>query len=251
MRNVWIIARREIAGYFSTPLAYVFLVIFLAAAAAVPFFFGGFFESRQADLTSFFSFHPWLFLVLVPAIGMRLWAEERRLGTIEILMTMPVTIWQAVLGKFLAAWLFTGLALALTFPMWITVNRLGEPDNGVILASYFGSFLVAGALLALTAAISAGTKSQVIAFVLSVSAGFLLVVAGLDFALGFIRQWASQYVVDLVASFSILTHFLTITKGVLDLRALVFFGSLILLFLFINKEVIALEEGCVTMEAWG
>ncbi len=242
MRNVWIIAQREIAGYFSTPLAYVFLVIFLAAAAAVPFFFGGFFESRQADLTSFFGFHPWLLLVLVPAIGMRLWAEERRLGTIEILMTMPVTIWQAVLGKFLAAWLFTGLALALTFPMWITVNLLGEPDNGVILASYFGSFLVAGALLSLAAAVSAGTKSQVIAFVLSVSAGFLLVVAGLDFALSFVRQWAPQYVVDLIASFSILTHFLTITKGMLDLRALVFFGSLIVLFLFINKEVVALKK---------
>ena len=242
MRNVWIVARRELAGYFSTPLATVFLVIFLAAAAAVPFFFGGFIESRQADLTSFFSFHPWLFLVLVPAIGMRLWAEERRIGTIEILMTLPVTVWQAVLGKFLAAWAFTALALALTFPMWITVNFLGDPDNGVVVASYIASLLVAGAFLALTAAISAATKSQVIAFVLSVSAGFLLLVAGLDFVLAFVRGWASQYVVDLIASFSVLTHFFTIAKGVLDARAVVFLVSLIALFLFVNKEVVELNK---------
>ena len=153
------------ASYFSTPLAYVFLIIFLAAAAAAPLLFGGFFERRQADLTTFFVFHPWLLLVLVPAIGMRLWAEERRVGTIELLMTLPITVWQAVLGKFLAAWAFAGLALALTFPIWVTVNMLGDPDNGVILASYIGSFLMAGAFLALSSAISALTTSQVVAFV--------------------------------------------------------------------------------------
>ena len=242
VRAIFVVARREMASYFSTPLAYVFLIIFLAAAAAAPLLFGGFFERRQADLTTFFVFHPWLLLVLVPAIGMRLWAEERRVGTIELLMTLPITVWQAVLGKFLAAWAFAGLALALTFPIWVTVNMLGAPDNGVILASYIGSFLMAGAFLALSSAISALTTSQVVAFVLSVSAGFLLLVTGLDFVAALARNWLPQYAVDLIASYSLLTHFSSITEGVLEMRGIVFFLTIILLLLFINKELVELRK---------
>ena len=249
MRAIFVIARREMASYFSTPLAYVFLIIFLAAAAAAPLLFGGFFERRQADLTTFFVFHPWLLLVLVPAIGMRLWAEERRVGTIELLMTLPITVWQAVLGKFLAAWAFAGLALALTFPIWVTVNMLGDPDNGVILASYIGSFLMAGAFLALSSAISALTTSQVVAFVLSVSAGFLLLVAGLDFVAALARNWLPQYAVDLIASYSLLTHFSSITEGVLEMRGIVFFLTIILLFLFINKELVELRKAADDADA--
>ncbi len=242
MRAFLTIVRRELGAYFSTPLAYVFMVVFLAAAGAIPFFFGGFMERRQADLTSFFAFHTWLFLVLIPAVGMRLWAEERRTGSMELLMTLPVTVWQAVLGKFVAAWIFTGIALALTFPIWWTVNYLGDPDNGVIIASYVGSFLMAGAFLALTSCVSAMTKSQVIAFVLSVVGGFLLLVSGLSIVTGLFQGWAPDYLVDLIASFSFLTHFETITEGVLDLRTVIFFLSLIILFLFINRQLVELKK---------
>jgi ABC-2 type transport system permease protein len=242
MRNIWIVLRRELLGYFSTPVAYVFLCIFLAAAAALPFLVGGFFERRQADLSPFFAAHPWLFLVLVPAIGMRLWAEERRSGTIEVLLTLPITIWQAVLGKFLAGWIFIGLALALTFPIWITVNYLGEPDNGVIFASYLGSLLMAGAFLAVTSAVSASTSSQVIAFVLSVAAGFLMLLTGVEFVLAPIRRWVPQYAVDVVESFSFLTHFSNITTGVLDARGLVFFVSTIALLLYASRTIIELTR---------
>ncbi len=242
MRNILIITRRELAAYFSTPLAYVFIVAFLVSAGSIPFFMGRFLERGQADLQPFFSFHPWLFLVLIPAVGMRLWAEERRTGTIEFLMTLPITTWEAVLGKFIASWLFTGFALALTFPMWLTVNYLGDPDNGVILASYVGSFLMAGAFLALASCISAVTKSQVIAFVLSVGAGLILMISGLDLVLGLFRGWAPQIVIDLIASFSFVTHFGTIAAGVLELRAIVFFLSLILLFLVINGQVVELKK---------
>lgn len=242
MRNVLLIAKREFLAYFSTPLAYVFMVAFLAAAGAMPFYFGGFFTRRQADLTPFFTFHTWLFLVLIPAVGMRLWAEERRTGTIELLMTLPITTWQAVAGKFLAAWAFTGITLVLTFPIWITVNYLGDPDNGVILTSYVGSFMMAGAFLAMASCLSALTRSQVIAFVISVAGGFLLTLSGLDLVLSAFRGWAPLFIVDLVASFSFLTHFAAISKGVLDTRGIFFFLSLIALFLFINREIVELKK---------
>lgn len=238
MRVTLAIARRELAAYFSTPLAYVFLVAFVASAGAATFYFGGFMERRQADLTPFFDFHPWLYLVFVPAVGMRLWAEERRQGTSELLMTLPVTPWQAVLGKFAAAWAFVGIALALTFPIWISVNYLGEPDNGVIVAGYVASFLMAGAAVAVTSFASAVTNSQVIAFVLGVAISFLLMMSGLELVLNFFTGWAPQYVVDLVASFSLLTHFDAIARGVLDVRSIVFFVALILLFLFLNRQVV-------------
>jgi ABC-2 type transport system permease protein len=242
MRNALVIARRELVAYFASPLAYVFIVIFLAFAGALGFYLGGFFQRGQADLVSFFLFHPWLFMVLVPAIGMRLWAEERRSGTIELLMTLPVTPIEAVLGKFLAAWAFTTIALALTFPMWLTVNYLGEPDNGVILASYVGSWLMAGAFLALSSCISALTKNQVIAFVVGAAASFLFLVSGLDLVLDAFRAWAPGYLVDLIASLSFLTHFGTVTRGVIGLPTVVFLVSLMLLCLFINTQVIEIEK---------
>ena len=242
MRNVWIIAKRELSAYFATPLAYVFLVIFLAGAGAVTFFMGDFFSRRQADLQSFFSFHPWLFLVLIPAIGMRLWAEERKSGTIELLMTLPVTTTEAVGGKFLAAWMFTGISLALTFPIWISVNYLGDPDNGVIFASYVGSFLMAGALLALASCLSALTRNQVIAFVVAAAASFMFLMSGLDLVLGLVRSWAPSYVIDMVSSLSFLTHFLTIADGVLPLPAIVFFLSMIAVCLFINAQIVELKK---------
>ena len=167
LHSVRTIFAREFMAYFTTPLAYVFIVIFLALTGSLTFFRGGFFERGQADLAPFFLFHPWLYLFLVPAIAMRLWAEERRTGTIELLMTLPTTTFAAVLGKFLAAWAFAAIALLLTFPMWLTVNWLGEPDNGVILASYLGSWVMAGAFIAIGACVSAMTKNQVIAFVVA------------------------------------------------------------------------------------
>lgn len=234
--------KRELAGYFATPVAYVFMVIFLLLCGILTFYLGDFYENGQADLQAFFTWHPWLYLFLIPAISMRLWAEERKSGTIELLMTLPVSLAQAVSAKFLAAWIFAGISLALTFPFWITVNLLGDPDNGVILASYVGSFLMAGGFLAIGACISASTKNQVIAFVVSVTLSFLFILAGFPAVLNFFKPWVGQAVVDAISSLSFLTHFSAITKGVIDLRDLVFFGSLIGCFLFANATLIELKK---------
>lgn len=242
MQAVRTIFKRELGAYFATPLAYVFIVIFLALTGSFTFFLGSFFERGQADLQPFFVFHPWLYLFLVPAIAMRLWAEERRSGTIELLMTLPTTTFAAVLGKFLAAWVFAGIALLLTFPIWLIVNYLGEPDNGAILVSYVGSWLMAGAFIAIGACTSALTKNQVIAFVVAAAACFLFLMSGLDLVLAAFRPWAPPLVVDTVASFSFLTHFGQLTKGVLDAATLVFFGSLILVCLLINTLLVDLEK---------
>jgi len=242
MKTLGIITRRELGGYFSTPLAYVFLVIFLAGTGAVTFYMGNFFGRGQADLLAFFSFHPWLFLVLIPAVGMRLWAEERKSGTIELLMTLPVTTGQVVAGKFLAAWAFAAIAIALTFPIWISVSYLGDPDHGVIIASYLGSLLMAGALLALTSCLSALTKNQVIAFVVGAAASFIFMMSGLDIVLGFFTNWAPAYIVDLLASMSFLTHFQTITKGVVEVPSVVFFLSMMAVCLFINVQIVELKK---------
>lgn len=238
LRNIWIIAKREFTAYFSTPLASVFLIIFVALTGAFAFYVGAFFERGQADLAAFFLYHPWLYLLLVPAIGMRLWAEERKTGTIELLMTLPVTPWEAILGKFLAAWAVIGVALVLTFPMWVTVNVLGRPDNGVILASYLGSFLTAGAFLAIGSAISALTKNQVIAFIVAAAVCFLLVMSGLEMVLSVFRAWAPGFLVSAIASLSFLSHFDNLTKGVFDLSALIFYASLIGFALFANKIIL-------------
>jgi ABC-2 type transport system permease protein len=223
MSAVWAVFKREFASYFATPLATVFLVIFLALAGAFTFYLGGFFEAGQADLQAFFRFHPWLYLLLAPAVAMRLWAEERKTGTLELLLTLPLSLWQAVLGKFLAAWVFLGLALALTFPLWITVSWLGDPDHGVILASYLGSWLMAGAFLAVGGALSAATRSQVLAFILSLVVCLMFLLAGFPMALDLVRGWAPQTWVDAIAGLSFLTHFQAISRGVLDLRDVVFF----------------------------
>ena len=238
MHNVWIICKRELAGYFGTPIAYVFLAIFVFLGGIFTFYIGSFFDRGQADLQSFFQFHPWLYMFLIPALAMRLWAEERRAGTIELLLTLPVTMAQAVLGKFLAAWLFTAIALALTCPLWITVNYLGDPDNGVIVASYIGSLLMAGAFLAIGSCISALTRNQVIAFVVSgvVCLGFIL--SGFPLVLEFVSAFAPAIVVDAVRSFSFLTHFQAISKGVVQAGDVVYFASLIVFWLFVNAVVI-------------
>ncbi len=240
MRATLAIFRRELRGYFITPVAYVFIVIFLFLNGMFTFYLGDFYERGQADLQPFFIWHPWLYLFLVPALGMRLWAEERRTGTIELLMTLPVSATQAVLGKFLAAWVFTGIALALTFPVWLTVNYLGDPDNGVIVAGYLASLLMAGAFLAISGCLSALTKNQVIAFVVAVVVSFLFTVSGMPLVLDFFSAWAPQALVDTIASFSFLGNFSDMTRGVIDLRHIVFFGSLIVLWLFAN--VIAIDH---------
>jgi ABC-2 type transport system permease protein len=239
MRNVGIIMRRELASYFATPLAYVFIVIYLMLANAFTFYLGGFYERGQADLDPFFTFHPWLYLFLIPAISMKLWSEERKSGSIELLMTQPVELWEAVLGKFLAAWTFTALALALTFPLWITVNYLGHPDNGAILAAYLGSLMLAGGFLAVGSCMSALTRNQVVAFILAVVACFAFLLAGFPMVLDVFRSWAPQTLIDAIASLSFLTHFESIAKGVIDLRDLLYFAMLIAFFLL--ASAIALE----------
>ena len=238
MNVIGALFRRELQSYFATPVAYVFIVIFLVLMGTFTFYLGNFYERGQADLGPFFIFHPWLYLLLVPAIAMRLWAEERKTGSIELLMTLPITPWQAVLGKYLAAWAFTGVALLLTFPIWITVNYLGDPDNGAIVAAYIGSFLMAGGFLAIGACLSATTRNQVIAFVITVVVCFMFLVSGFPMVLDFFTSWAPQILVDGIASLSFLTHFESISKGVIDLRDLIYFSFLILAFLYANTIVL-------------
>lgn len=223
MNSTLVITKRELRSYFATPLAYVFIVIFLMLTGAFTFFLGGLFDRGQADLAPFFNFHPWLYLFLVPALSMRLWAEERKSGTIELLMTLPVSLKSLVIGKYLAAWLFTGVSLLLTFPIWITVNYLGDPDNGVIAAGYVGSWFMAGAFLAIGSCISATTKNQVIAFIITVVVCFLFVVSGFNIVLDWFTRWAPDALVESVAALSFLTHFQSIAKGVLDLRDVFYF----------------------------
>ncbi len=242
MERIRIIFKRELAGYFGTPIAAVFIVIFLMLSGAFTFYLGNYFVRGQADLVPFFDFHPWLYLVLIPALAMRLWAEERRSGTIELLLTLPVTMWEAVLGKFLAAWCFTGVALALTFPMWITVNLLGDPDNGVIFASYIGSLLMAGGFLSIGSCISALTKNQVIAFVVSVVICLGFILSGFPMVLELFSGWAPQFLLNAISSFSFLTHFQSISKGVLDLRDILYFFSLMAFWLFATTTVIDMKK---------
>jgi ABC-2 type transport system permease protein len=242
MSGVLAVFKRELASYFATPIAYVFIVIFLVLAGVFTFFFGGFYESGQADLTSFFYWHPWLYLFLVPALSMRLWAEERKSGSIELLMTLPLDVWQAVAGKFFAAWAFTAISIALTFPIWISVNYLGDPDNGVIVAAYLGSVLMAGGFLAVGACISATTKNQVIAFILSVVACFLLLAPGLGVVQQLLSGIAPQWLIDGLASLGFQAHFDYISKGVIDLRDLVYFALLIGGSLYANTIVLELKK---------
>jgi ABC-2 type transport system permease protein len=238
MRAIRTIVKRELASYFNSPVAYVFLVIFLLMTGFFTFTAGNFFERGEASLAAFFGWHPWVYLVLVPAVGMRLWAEERRSGTMELLLTMPVAPWQAILAKFLASWLFLALALALTFPAILTVNLLGEPDNGVIAAGYLGSLLLAGAYLAITCMTSAMTRNQVVAFILAVVICLFLILAGFNPVTDLMVRWASPAVVDTVAAFSVVTHFDGFQRGVIDSRDLIFFLSIIGFALFATGVII-------------
>ncbi len=236
------IFRRELAGYFATPLAWVFIVIFLVLTGVFTFQVGGFLERGQADLQPFFRWHPWIYLVLVPAISMRLWAEERNSGSIELLMTLPIAVWQAVSGKFLAAWAFAGIALALTFPIWIIVNSLGRPDNGVIVAAYLGSWLTAGGFLSIGMCLSAATRNQVIAFITSALVGFLFLLAGFPLVLDLVRGVLPGTLVDAIASLSFLTHFEALSKGVIDLRDLVYFVALAVFWLMATAVVLDMKK---------
>ena len=242
LNKTYIILDRELKGYFRAPLASIFLLVFLALSSGMTFFLGRFFERDQADLTAFFSWHPWLFLVLMPAIGMRLWAEERRSGTIELLITLPVTNTQLVVGKFLASWIFTLIALTLTMPIWITVNYLGDPDNNVIFISYVGSWFMAGAFLALTSCLSILTKNQVIAFIISSISGFILIIAGFNLVLSAVRSWSPNWITETISSMSFLSHFSRIQMGVFDLSTLVFFISMIILCLWINIQLVQVKK---------
>jgi ABC-2 type transport system permease protein len=238
MSAIWTIMKRELGSYFNSPVAYVFLVMFLLLTGFFTFTAGNFFERGEASLSAFFGWHPWVYLVLVPAVGMRLWAEERRSGTLELLLTMPVAPWQAIVAKFLASWAFLAVALALTFPTVITVNLLGDPDNGVIVAGYLGSFLLAGAYLAISCMTSAMTRNQVVAFILSVVLCLFLILAGFNPVTDLMVRWASPAVVDTVAAFSVITHFDGFQRGVIDTRNLFFFLSVIGFALFATGVII-------------
>ena len=241
MSPLQIIFKRELAGYFATPLAYVFIVIFLVMNGIFTFDLGGFYVRGQADLMPFFSFHPWLYLFMIPAIAMGLWADERKTGTIELLMTLPITLRDAVLGKFLAAWVLCGAALLLTFPIWITVNYLGDPDNGVIVAAYLGSWLMAGSFLAIGSCMSAMTRNSVIAFILTVAICFVFVASGSEIVLNAFN-WAPQILVDAIAALSFLTHFDAISKGVLDVRDILYFLVFMASWLFASAIVIEIKK---------
>jgi ABC-2 type transport system permease protein len=239
LANIKTIIKRELGGYFSSPVAYVFIVIFLLLTGFFTFMAGGFFERGQASLDGcFFLWHPWLYLFLVPAVGMRLWAEERRVGTLELLLTMPITAWQAIVGKFLASWLFLLLALALTFPVVVTVNYLGSPDNGVIFAGYVGSFLMAGAYLAISCMTSAMTRNQVVSFIVALVICLFLVLCGFPPVTNLLTRMDKPWLVDTVASLSVITHFEWFTKGVLDSRDIIFFLSIIGFSLFTTGVII-------------
>lgn len=242
MGNLTIIFKRELLSYFATPLAYIFIVIFLVVNGFLTFDFGGFYVRNQADLLPFFGFHPFLYLFMVPAIAMTMWADERKTGTIELLLTLPINLRDAILGKYLAAWALIGIALLLTFPIWITVNYLGDPDNGVIFAAYVGSWFMAGAYLAIGACLSASTKNPVIAFILTVTICVVFVLLGYPFLLGVLTGWVPQIIVDAISSMGFLTHFDSISKGVFDIRDFLFFGVFIAAWLLASAVVIELKK---------
>lgn len=242
MNNTWILCKRELNSYFSTPIAYVFIVVFLLMSGLATFYLGNFFARGQADLVSFFSFHPWLYMLFIPAISMRLWSEERKSGTIELLFTLPITTWEAIYGKYLAAFIFTGIALMLTFPLWIAVNYLGHPDNGVIIASYLGSLFMAGSFLAVGSAISALTKNQVIAFVLTLMACLVMNLLGFPMIIDQLRGFVPNLIIETLSSFSFLTNFDSISRGLLDIRSVIYFATLMMFCLFANAVIIETKK---------
>ena len=232
IRNTKAIIKRELASYFESPVAYVFMVVFLLLIGFLTFFVSRFYESGQADLRGFFFWHPWMFLILVPASAMRLWAEERRAGTIETLLTLPVTVTQVIVGKFLAAWIFIGLIVALTFPIVLTTVYLGAPDRGAIIGGYIGSLLLAGAYLSVGMLTSALTRNQVISFVLSLVICLFLLLAGWPPVTDLMVRWAPEWLVRGVAAFSFMPHYEAFQKGVLDLRDFAYYFSVMIFMLF-------------------
>ena len=242
MKNLGIIFKRELSSYFATPLAYIFIVIFLIVNGIFTFDLGGFYLRGQADLLPFFSFHPWLYLFMVPAIAMTLWADERKTGTIELLLTLPIKLSEAVFGKFFAAWVLTGIALSLTFPIWVTVNYLGDPDNGVIAAAYIGSWFMAGGFLSIGSCMSACTKNSVIAFILTVSICFLFVIMGSPILLNSFPEWIPQFLIDSISALGFLSHFDSISKGVLDIRDILYFTIFIASWLLASAIVIEMKK---------
>jgi ABC-2 type transport system permease protein len=238
VHHITAIAKRELSAYFASPVAYVFIVFFLLLCGFFTFMVGRFFQRGEASLIAFFIWHPWLYLFLVPAVGMRTWSEERRSGTIELLLTMPITPWQAIVGKFIASWLFLAIALALTFPLVLTIGYLGSPDYGVIFCGYLGSLLMAGAYLAISCMTSALTRNQVISFILSVVACLFLILAGWPPVTDMLVQWAPNWLVEAVASFSVMPHFESFQRGVIDSRDLFYFLSVIVFSLFTTGVII-------------
>lgn len=237
-RNIKGVVKRELTGYFGSPVAYVFIVVFLLLCGFFTFYISHFYEVGQADLRAFFEWHPWIFLFLVPAVGMRLWAEERRTGTIEIILTLPITLPEIILGKFIAAWLFIGMALFLTFPLVVTVSYLGDPDMGAVFCSYFGSFMLAGAYLSVGSMSSSLTRNQVISFIVSVIICLFLVLAGWPPVTEIFLGWSPSWLVDVISGFSFMTHFTSMERGVLDLRDLFYYISVIFFMLFSNGVIL-------------
>ena len=238
MKSIWTITKRELAGYFNSPVAYVFLVIFLLMTAAFTFLIGQFMDRNQATLQPFFMWHPWIYLFLVPAVGMRLWSEERRQGTMELLLTLPISLWHCIIGKFLASWILLTLALVMTFPIWITVNYLGDPDNSVIVASYIGSFFLAGAYLSITSMTSAFTRNQVISFILSVVICLFLVLCGWPPVTDVVETLAPRSIVEFVAAFSVMPGIEQFNNGQINSRAVIYFLSVIGFPLFATSVII-------------
>ncbi len=238
MKSIWTITKRELAGYFNSPVAYVFLVIFLLMTAAFTFLIGQFMDRNQATLQPFFMWHPWIYLFLVPAVGMRLWSEERRQGTMELLLTLPISLWHCIIGKFLASWIFLTLALVMTFPIWITVNYLGDPDDSIIVASYIGSFFLAGAYLSITSMTSAFTRNQVISFILSVVICLFLVLCGWPPVTDVVETLAPRSIVEFVAAFSVMPNVEQFNNGQIDSRAVIYFLSVIGFPLFATSVII-------------
>lgn len=232
------ICKREFTSFFATPVAYIFILIFLLMSGVFTFLFGGFYERGQADLLSFFDFHPWLYLFLVPAIAMRTWSEERKNGSIELIMTLPITTMQIMLGKFFAAWAILGLCLLMTFPLWLTVNYLGQPDNGIIIAAYLGSWLMSGAFLAVGICMSATTRNQVVAFILAIVVCFVFVIVGSPVVIDLFQLWAPNVLVDAIAALSFLTHFQNMAKGVIVLNDVLFYCLSIAVWLYAGYVII-------------
>jgi len=238
IRNIQSIIRRELGGYFGSPVAYVFIFIFLVLCGFFTFYISNLYETGQAELRAFFQWHPWIYLFLVPAVGMRLWSDERRTRTIELILTLPVTLFQIILGKFIAAWIFIGIALVLTFPLVLTLIYLGDPDLGAIFSTYFGSFLLAGSYLSVGSMTSAMTKNQVISFILSVMVCLFLVLAGWSPILQILSGWAPVWLINVVSGFSVMPHFASMERGVLDLRDIFYFLSIIFFMLFANGLIL-------------